>query len=222
VANLLLGRLAICYAADNVWGASGALRDLVTKGRDLRGPRSLAYYAVVDAIAAAKKDRPRLLLGYSGFYQNGGVLSGGFEPPGKEFDFSGAAPSEWEKTLNKGEVSTAKPDPEGVQVVFKKALQKFEDYACTDDTRHPLKIGSDGRIEYYRNCKALGTFSTQDNTPRPVVIAPLLSAGIRPGVFVQYVDIQKSAKNGNPFGVAAFTKKKANDTKITSFFGFGL
>src|SRR5258706_10269841 len=148
VANLLLGRLAVCYAADKVWGASGALRDLVTKGRNLRGPRSLAYYAIVDAIADAKKDRPRLLLDLSNFFANGSILSGGFEPPGHDLDFSGSAPREWEKSNNKGVVASTKKVDDGLQIIFKKVTLKFPDYSCVDDTHHPLKINSDGRIEY--------------------------------------------------------------------------
>jgi hypothetical protein len=222
IANLVLGRLAVCYAADKVWGASGALRDIVTKGRNLRGPRSLAYYAVVDAIAEAKKDRPRMLLDLSNFFEGGSVLTGGFEAPGKDLDFSGRAPQEWEKTDNKGFVASTTKVADGVQIVFKKATLKYPDYECHDDTRHPLRIASDGRIEYYRNCKALGTFSTQDMTPNSIVIAPLLDGGIKPGVFLQFVETQTRAKNGNPLAVVVCTKKTATDTKINSFFGFGL
>jgi hypothetical protein len=222
VANLILGRIAVCYAADKVWGGSGALRDLVTKGRDLRGPRSLTYYAVVDAIAEAKKDRPKLLFDLSGFFLNGGALSGGFEPPGKDLDFNGRAPREWEKTDNKGVVASTKKVEDGLQIVFKKVTLRYENYDCKDDTRHPLRINSDGRIEYYRNCKPLGTFSTQDETPHSVVISPLLGANVKPGVFLQYVEASTNAKNGDPFGAVVFTKKTAEDKKIASFFGFAL
>ena len=119
-------------------------------------------------------------------------------------------------------MASTKKVEDGLQIIFKKVTLKFADYACTDDTRHPLRIGSDGRIEYYRNCKALGTFSTQDETPHSVVISPLLDAGVKPGIFLQYVDIQTHAKNGDPFGVVVFTKKTAEDKKIGSFFGFAL
>jgi|GEM_PF-2232599 len=222
VANLLFSRLGICYAADKVQGASGPMREVVSKGRDLRGPRSLAYYAIVDAVVEAKKDRPRLLLGLSGFLSNGQVLSGGFEPPGKDFDYEGSLPYEWTKSYNKGVVGAVKKVPEGIEVVFKKVTLKFQDYACTDDTRHPLKIGAGGRIEYYRNCKALGTFSTQDETPKSVVISPLLAAGVKPGAFVQYVEGSGHAKDGTVLGAIVFVKKTAQDKKIDTFFGFGL
>jgi hypothetical protein len=221
VANLLLSRLAICYAADKVPG-SGAFRDLVTKGRNLRGPRSLAYYAVVDAIAEARKDRPRLLLDLTNFFQGGGVLHGDFEEPGKDLDYTGSAPREWDESNNKGVVASVKKVDDGLQIAFKKVTLKFPDYSCVDDTRHPLRIASDGTIEYYRNCKALGTFSTQDNTPSTIVISPLLDPGVKPGVYLQFVDLQAHAKNGNPFAIVVMTKTKADDKKIKSFFGFAL
>jgi hypothetical protein len=222
VANLLLSRIAVCFAADNVWGASGALRDLVSHGRGLRGPRSLAYYAVVDAIVEAKKDRPRLLLGLSNFFQGGSALNGGFQMPGSDLDFNGSAPREDEKSGNQGVVGSTKKVEDGLQIVFKKVTLKWPDYDCVDDTRHPLKINSDGKIEYYQDCKATGTVSTQDMTPNPIVISPLLAAGVKPGAFVRFVEVSTKAKNGNPFAVVAFTRNKSDDKKINSFFGFGL
>jgi hypothetical protein len=222
VANVLLSRLALCYAADKVWGASGALNDLVSHGRNVRGPRSLAYYAVVDAIAEARKDRPRLLLDLTNFYQSGGVLGGNTNVDPKDFELTGHAPREDEKSGNQGVVGSTKKVEDGLQIVFKKVTLKWPDYDCRDDIRHPLKVNSDGKIEYYQNCKATGSVSTQDMTPNPIVISPLLAAGVKPGAFVRFVEVSAKAKNGNPFAVVAFTKNKSDDKKINSFFGFGL
>ena len=222
VASVLLSRLALCFAVDKVWGGSGALKDLVSQGREMRGPRSLAYFAIVDAIAEARKDWPRLLLDLGNFFQQGGVLSGSTNFDLKDFDFNGHAPREWEKTESKGVVASTKKVEDGLQVVFKKVTLKYADYDCVDDTRHPLKINADGRIEYYRNCKATGTFSTQDMTPSTIVISPLLATGVKPGVFLQFSEVGTQAKSGNPFAVVVFTKNKAEDKKINSFFGFSL
>ncbi|MDB4953249.1 MAG: hypothetical protein JWO36_818 [Myxococcales bacterium] len=222
VASLTLSRLALCYAADKVWGASGALRDVVGHGREMRGPRSLAYYAVVDAVADAKKDRPRLLFDLSGFFQGGGALSGNTNFDSKDFDFNGHAPSEWEQSGTKGVVASTKKVEDGLEIVFKKVTLKWPDYDCVDDIHHPLKVNSDGRIEYYQNCKATGKVSTQDATPNSIVISPLLAAGVKPGVFVQFAEVSTKAKNGDPFAVVVFTKAKADDKKINTFFGFGL
>ncbi|MDB4953250.1 MAG: hypothetical protein JWO36_819 [Myxococcales bacterium] len=222
IANLLMSRIAICYAAENMFGASGAVQSLVSHGRELRGPRSLAYYAIVDAIVEAKKDRPRLLFDLSGFYQSGGALSGNTNIDMKDFDFSGQAPSEWEKTQNRGVVASIKKVDQGLQVSFKKVTLAYPDYDCTDDTRHPLRINSDGRIEYYQNCKALGTVSHQDITPSTIVIAPVMATGIKPGVFLEFFGFGRLAKNNDLFAGVAFTKNKSDDKKITTFLGFGL
>jgi hypothetical protein len=222
VANLVLSRIALCYAADELWGASGALSEIVTNGRDLRGPRSLAYYAVVQAIVDAKKDRPRLLVDLSNFFRAGSALSGDFEAPGKDLALSGTAPREWEQSKSKGVVASTKKVEDGLQVVFKKVTLKIPDYECADDTRHPLRINSDGRVEYYRTCKSPGTFTKQDATPYSIVIAPSLAEGVKPGSFLQFSGISKTAKNGDPFAVIVWTKKKPDDKTINSFFGFAL
>jgi len=223
VGNLLLGRIALCFAVDDVWGGSGALRDLVTKGRAMRGPRSLAYYAVVEAVAKASKDRPRLLLNLSNFYMSPTILNGGFEPPGKDLDFTGSAPREWEKSDLKGVVASTKKVDDGVLVVFKTVKLKLGDSDCVDDTSHPLKIDGNGRIEYYRNCKPNGKIITVDITPNSIVISPLLAANIKPGVFVQFVDSSPhNAKSGHPFGVIVYTKTSPDAKKIDTFFGFAL
>jgi hypothetical protein len=222
VANLLLSRIAVCFAADQVWGGSGALRDLVTKGRSMRGPRTLAYYAVVDAIATAQKDRPRLLLDLANFHGTPTILSGGFEMPGKDLDFNGSAPREWEKSDQKGVVASTKKLDDGIQIVFKTVKLTWPDEVCTDDTRHPLRITDEGRVEYYQNCKATGKTSSQDITPNSIVISPLLAANVKPGVFLQFVEGGGKSKSGNPFAIVVWTKKASSDKKIASFFGFGL
>jgi hypothetical protein len=163
-----------------------------------------------------------LLLDLSGFFMQGSALSGGFEEPGKDFEFTGSAPREWEKSENMGVVASTKKLDDGIMVVFKTVKLKYPNYNCTDDTRHPLKINSDGTIEYYRNCSSTGTFTTEDRTPSSVVISPLLAANVKPGVFLRYVDVSTKASNGTPFGVVVYTKKSAEDKKIESFFGFPL
>jgi len=221
VANLLFSRLALCDAVDKIWGASGALNDLVSHGRSLRGPRSLTYYAIVDAIAEAKKDRPRLLLDLPGFLQTGSAIDNDINFDARDFELTGRAPSEWEKS-DKGIVASTKKLDDGLQIVFKTVKLKWPDYNCVDDTHHPLRINSDGRIEYFQHCKATGKTIVQDVTPAPIVIAPLLDAGIKPGVYAQFVEAGGKAKNGSSFGVVVLTKKSADAKTIGSFFGFDL
>ena len=222
VANLLFSRLALCDAADKVYGASGALNDLVSHGRSLRGPRSLTYYAIVDAIAEARKDRPRLMFDLNGFLLSGGAIGTDTNFDARDFDLTGHAPSEWEKSDNKGVVASTKKLDDGIQVVFKTVKLKWPNYDCVDDVHHPLRINSDGRIEYFQHCKATGTVTVQDATPHPIVIHPLLDAGVKPGAFVQFIEAGPRAKNGNSFGAIVYVKKSSDDKKISTFFGFAL
>jgi hypothetical protein len=219
IASLLLSRLAVCDAADKVVGQSGALKDLLSRGRDLRGPRSMAYYAIVDAIADATKDRPRLLLANTNFYQKAGGLIRIYE---RELDFTGAAPTDPDKAEDKGVIKAVTKVADGLQIVFKTEKLSWPDYACTDIVSHPMKIESDGTIRYYQNCKALGTTSYQDITPHPIVVAASLGAGLAPGAFVVFVTTSGKAKNGDDLAIVVYAKKSMKDKKLASFFGFGL
>jgi len=207
IASLLLSRLAICFAAEKVLGGSGAMRDLAQNGRSIRGPRSMVYYAVVDAVTEAVKDRPKLLVNVSNFYFRMPSLVNVYA---SEFSFSGGAPREPETTRDKGAVKEAKKDGDGLKVVFKTQKYKYPEYNCVD-TRKPIRISNDGRIEYEQNCTATGKMLSQDNTPAPVTISPQLATGVKPGAFL--------VTNGP---TPVYVKKKGDDKKIQTFFGFAL
>ena len=51
VAMILMNRLSLCTAFEKVQGLSGVLRDLVREGREYRGPRSMAFFEIQDAIS---------------------------------------------------------------------------------------------------------------------------------------------------------------------------
>ena len=112
IASLLISRLSVCDAVDGIYGISGALADLVKNGRDLRGPRTATYYALVEAVAAAHQDRPRLLLQAESFWFNG---PGDAAPTlhrlyDGEFKFSGGAPRDPEKNAIRGRERELYPD----------------------------------------------------------------------------------------------------------------
>lgn len=173
-------------------------------------------------IAEARKDRPRLMFDLSGFLLSGGAIGTDTNFDAKDFDLTGHAPHEWEKSDSKGVIASTKKLDDGIQVVFKTVKLKWPNYDCVDDTHHPLRINSDGRIEYFQHCKATGTVTIQDATPAPIVIHPLLDAGVKPGAFVQFIEAGPKAKNGNSFGAIVYVKKSSDDKKISTFFGFGL
>lgn len=210
IASLLLSRLAICLAYEKVYGGSGALKDLVQKGRDLRGPRSMAYYAVVDAVVAALKDRPKLLLNLSNYYYRTNNLVSIYA---QEFNFSGGMPYDPEKSYEKGYVKEVKKSGDGLEVVFKTDKLRYPEYNCRD-TRKPIRITNDGRIEYEQHCVPTGKMLTQDNTPRPIKVHPLLAAEVKPGAYI--------VAHGSDGASVVYVKKKADDKKIQTFFGFSL
>jgi hypothetical protein len=214
IANVLLRRLATCYAVDNIPG-SGALRDLVQNGRDMRGPRSAGHFALLDALAAAKKDRPRLLLSMTNYWQEGS--------PTLEHDgsLSGALPGKYYEG-EKGVVKAVKKVPEGLEIVFKTEKITFPEENCIDDTNHPSRIRMDGTIEYYQHCKATGKMLSQDNTPHPIVVPPIAADGVAPGVYVVPYDAGGQTKSGEAFGFVLFTKASAKDPKLKTFLGFTL
>jgi hypothetical protein len=189
--------------------------------RGVRGPRRLAYYAIVDALAEAKKDRPKMVLDLANFLPNGSILQGHFDEPGADLSFNGHLPP-LGRGAAQGVVGAVVKVPEGEQVTFKKVIVRLPDVECVDDVHHPLRIADDGRIEYYRNCRSLGTFTNYDQTPSPIVISPLLDAGVKPGAFIQYAPATGSASNGNSLAVVALTKRSPDEKKILSFFGFSL
>lgn len=211
IASLLLSRPSVCFAYEKVFGGSGALKDLVQKGRDLRGPRSMAYYAIVDAVVNALKDRPKLLLSLSNYHYNTRNLVAIYS---EEFRFSGGMPYDPEKGYEKGFVKEVKKEGDALRVVFKTEKLRYPEYNCRD-TRKPIRITNDGRIEYEQYCVATGKMLTQDNTPQPVKIHPMLAAGVKPGAYIV-------ANGGSDSSVVVYTKKKADDKKILSFFGFSL
>ena len=211
IASLVLSRLSVCLAYEKVFGGSGALKDLVEKGRDLRGPRSLAYYAIVDAVVSALKDRPKLLVNMSSYYFRTSTLTKLYA---QEFNFAGGMPYDPEKSLEKGYVKEAKKAGDTVEVVFKTQKFTYPDYNCRD-TNKPIRVTSDGRIEYEQYCVATGKMLSQDNTPRPVKIHGLLAAGVSPGAYV----VTSGAGDG---AEVVYVKKKPDDKKIQTFFGFSL
>ena len=225
IANLLLGRLAVCDGVDEVYGIAGALGDLVKNGRGLRGPRTATYYALLEAVVAAHKDRPKLLLTAESFWFNGPgdaapSLDGMYSD---ELKIRGSAPTDPERGRASGIVKAVNKVPEGLQIVFKTDRISFPHYDCSDDTSHPLRVNpATGHIEYYRNCQATGKMDSQDNTSAPIVIAASAANGVVPGVTLVCGTIGSNAKNGNELGYVVFVKKSAKDPKLATFFGFDL
>jgi hypothetical protein len=213
VAVRLLSRLALCAGAEKIWGA-GAFADLVKGSAGLRGPRSLAYQAILEAIVEAQKDRPRLVLSPQTFWYQSPRL---VDLYGREFRLEDNAPDNVDgKLVRKGLVASVKKGGDGLQIVFKKQAVTWPEESCRDDVKHPKQINSSGRIEYWQICHATGKTLSQDDTPPPMTIAPELAAGVKPGAYVfgtGYIDAR---------GTVVYVKKTGADKKLATFFGFTL
>lgn len=211
VASLLLSRLAVCYAAEKLPG-SGVFADLVKKGRDMRGPRSLAYYTTVDKIVETLKDRPRMVVGLANFDYDMTNLVNMYAD---QFAFVGHVDAEPEKRGTAGVVKEARKGASGVTVVFRTVKVSYPDVDCTQ-TNRPIRIHPDGRIEYAQNCRENGKMIVEDNTPRPIVVPAMYAAGVKAGVYLV------AAAAGDDQAIVVYTKQKADDKKIQTFFGFTL
>jgi hypothetical protein len=208
IASLLLSRLAVCFAYEKLEGGSGAIKDLVRKGRPLRGPRSMAYYAIVDAVVEITKDRPRLLVNVTNYHFKTLDLTDLYS---REFSFSGSVDYSPETSKSKGFIKDVKKSKDGVEIVFKQQKYTYPELNCRD-TRKPIRIRSDGQIEYEQYCVETGKMLTQDETPASVKVHPLFAAGLAAGAYVVVT----------PGPIPAYVKKKQNDKKIMSFYGFDL
>lgn len=219
IANLLMSRLAVCSAFEKVTGLPGVLADLVQKGRDLRGPRSMAYYAVVDALAEALKDRPKMIFSLSNFTWRSPSLHSLYSG---EFDFSGSIPYDPEDTGAKGVVASAGKVGEGVEIKFKHTSYTYPEANCVDDKFHPLKIESNGTISYAQLCKYTGKTITVNTTPRPIIVAPELATNVKPGAYAVGQEYGGRGKNGTFFGTVHYTKGSPSSKTIDTFYGFDL
>ncbi|MFT3707732.1 MAG: hypothetical protein QM817_08700 [Archangium sp.] len=219
IANLLMSRLAVCSAYEKVQGLPGALADIVQKGRDLRGPRSMAYYAMVDALAEALKDRPKMVFSLETFSWRSPSLTNNYR---SEFDFSGSIPYDPEDTYAKGVVASAGKVSEGVEIKFKHTSYTYPEANCVDDRFHPLKIESNGTITYAQNCKYTGRTIKVDTTPRPIIISPELATNVKPGTYAVGQEYSARGKSGTFMGTMHYTKSSPSSKTIETFYGFDL
>jgi hypothetical protein len=204
VAQLLLSRLAVCFTAENVHGAV-IFKDLVAQGRDLRGPRSLAYYAVVDALTEAMKARPNLLVGHANFLFRMPRLIDIYD--GQPWRSSGSL-HDLQKA-HTGHVEDVTASQGTVRITFRTQKVMQMQYAC-QTTDRPIRITADGRIEYERRCKEAG-FAPVDVTPPPITISSLLAAGVKPNAYIAARD-----------RVVLFVATSPRDKRIQTFLGFAL
>lgn len=217
-ALLLLSRLSVCDAVDEIHGTSGAFRDLVVGGKELRGPRSVALQATLEAIADARNDRPRLLLVVPGFAFRDRSLP---ERYAQEFTFDGADDYNPEERGSAGIVGAITKVTDGTFVTFKATRIAWPVLDCKD-TSKPLRILSDGRIEYQQSCRPTGRTRYQDTTPAPVVLSPGLEAQVKPGVYLVAWLSNARAKNGQAFAAPVFVKRAQADKRLIAYYGFDL
>ena len=220
IANLLFDRLAVCTAFEGIGGISGALKKIVEDSRELRGARSLAGYAIVDAVTSAAKDRPRLVLTVQNFRPTG--FRGERNLDDHDFNFHGSLAIESDRDrVVQGVVGSVTKTEEGMKITFKKVGFKFQNYTCSD-TNKIARIADGGRIIYQQTCHNTPGTTSVDRTPDPVVIPTELAGVVKPGVFVSLEFSRGFGKSLVNTGAPMYTKKSPTDTKIASFYGLAM
>lgn len=209
LAMILMNRLSVCTAFEKVQGLSGVLKDLVQGGREFRGPRSMAFFEMQDAITEVKKDRLKFPLNMTAYGYNQAPV----EPMSGDFSTTGGIGYDIERAGPRGVVGSVTKGKDGVEVKFKHSSITYPEQTCRNDTSHPFKISADGTILYYQLCKYTGKMLTEDTTPSPITVSAQLAETVKPGVFVQADDAMH---------VIHFTKKSAKEKNIESFYGFDL
>jgi hypothetical protein len=198
----LLHGVALCFAIDKVPGA-GALHALAGKGRSFRGPRRLAYFAVLDALQSVRAKRPNLPLDTTNFWNYNGSTYGG------SIEMTGGLPAD--KTESTGVVGKVTKSGSSVRVDFKKVVYSSPELFCKD-TKKIVQITSDGGVLYERECQKTGKMSKIDETPPSVTVPVEQATKLAPGMFA-VIDTD---------GTVLFVKKKSDAETVEAFLGYAL
>jgi hypothetical protein len=197
VASLLLQRLVGCMSITKE-GVAADLEDLrLNKVRYARGPRSAAYFAIVDAIEKIHAERPKFPLSRDLLAGEETVIGGGT----KGVESSG---------VQNGIVKTATKKGDLVHVVFVTTKVQVMNSTCVS-TNHLLSIASDGTLYYEQRCHDTG-LAWQDTTPSPCDVPSNYATGIAPN---SYAEITGA-------GMPVVVYKDKTKAKLLAFYSFPL
>jgi hypothetical protein len=209
VAALLFGRLLVCMGMDGDEGLATKIRmALEPDVRRVRGVRTVAYFAALEALGKIRADRERFPIAPTDLQWAIGDLDLLHElMPNKtsSFDYEG-----------NGVVKSVNKVAGGLHVTFVTAKHQEMSRSCVP-TGRIVQIRSDGTIQYYQSCHDTGLITVND-TPEEITIPPLLADGVKPGVAIEFAVTggHKLERMAMPRVVYADKTKK----QVVSFFGF--
>jgi hypothetical protein len=165
MAGLVLQRLVTCMMDDGNAGVGEVVGRLSDAIRLVSGPRSAAYFATVDALAAQKRgQRP-------------------FDP-GRIPRFDDDSRRDREDSLNFAAldmiaIAGADKKADGVHVTFVQNKSRVMSQECADSNKID-RILPDGKVQYRRVCHDAGMI-TVDQTPWPRTVPTSVAGGVRGG-----------------------------------------
>ena len=196
VASLLLQRLVSCMTIANQAVAADLQNLRVNQVRYARGPRSAAYFAIVDAIEKIHAERPKFPLSRDLLKGEEAVIGGG-----TRVTASG---------VQKGIVKSATKKGDVVHVVFVTTKVQVMNSTCSN-TKHLLAVRDDGSLQYEQSCHNTG-LAWEDTTPTPMDVPSTYATGLAPNT---YAELSATA-------LPIVIYKDKTKAKLLSFYGFPL
>ena len=193
--------LEACARKDGQADMGLAVAEFVAKADSFRGPRTMVYWFLRDALEKMEGDKPTTV-------ENLGRLRPAYRDPlGRPITpHANQSPVE-------AVVKSVSKKSGGVLVKFETVVSKDEDRECWD-TKKVHSVNADGSVVYYKECGAWKKV-TDRSTEDPAFVAAENAAGLAPGRKVSmYCDGSETPRVCAPFVV---TDKKGE--KLSAFLG---
>jgi hypothetical protein len=185
LAGLLLSRLVDCRIVDGDEYAANVLTELLSAVRVMPGPRTAAYYAVID----------------SGAPQRAHVQLTSLPSPTRRA--SEHQRGELRSGDDGGVIASVSRTAKGVHVTFVKKHIRYMSQTCVE-TSKPDRITSDGKIIYRTECHDAGMKNGTSGAD-PVDLPERFAGALRPG---RYAAFSMQLGRGAPLSVWADANRK--------------
>ncbi len=199
-----------CARKDDQEKMGAVVAELISKTDDFRGPRTMIYWFLVDALKKMEGDKPT----------TGDELKR-LRPPVP--DPLGGVQGDSGLRLSQGEIKKVSKQKGGVRLEFATVVKKDEDRECWD-TDKVHSVNDDGSFTYYKKCGPWKKV-TRRLTEAPALIAAENAAGLAPGRTVQMycdmVDNYRAQEYGEarPCAPVAVEAGKGKKTSLVAFLG---
>jgi hypothetical protein len=171
LAGLMLWRLTSCIEQNGDAEVAKIVGALSARVRPINGPRTAAFVATANAVAALGKKAP-----FSSHYDMTDPGSG-----------SGWTQAHSLSSLTRGVIASAKAGKGGVvKLTFVKDRVQYTARECKD-TNKIDQVTNDGKVIYRQACRDAGK-AWADRTPAPISVPASCTAGLAKGRFVRIED----------------------------------